>query len=221
MALRKNIAASLPIRETNSVNDLVIICGEVDTDDVSGKPGNSSFEVKLRSGTFPSTVCIAEGADLAVKANIEIASTAKIEMRPPRTNKETVKQFLETVRSAKAPEKAGIFMADTVLAHQMNAEEPTTIKRTPQDYSEHVKDFLLMYGHFTFEITELLSEGDKVYVRWIQVGTHLTEIDGYAATGKPLTEIASAVYRLENNKIVEYWIQIDRLGFEKQLQRNR
>ena len=103
----------------------------------------------------------------------------------------------------------------------MNAEEPTTIKRTPQDYSEHVKDFLLMYGHFTFEITELLSEGDKVYVRWIQVGTHLTEIDGYAATGKPLTEIASAVYRLENNKIVEYWIQIDRLGFEKQLQRNR
>ncbi|HET9432078.1 MAG TPA: ester cyclase, partial [Chitinophagaceae bacterium] len=92
---------------------------------------------------------------------------------------------------------------------------------TPQDYSEHVKEFLSVYGNFSFEISELISEGDKVYARWIQKGKHLAEIDGYAPTGKPLTEIASAVYRLDNNKIAEYWIQIDRLGFEKQLQKNK
>lgn len=78
-----------------------------------------------------------------------------------------------------------------------------------------------MYGNFTFEVTELIAEGDKVYARWIQHGKHLAEIDGYQATGKPLAEIASAVYRLEHGKIVEYWIQIDRLGFEKQLQQNK
>jgi predicted ester cyclase len=75
-----------------------------------------------------------------------------------------------------------------------------------------------MYGPFGFEITELIAQGDKVYARWKQTGKHLAEIDGHAATGRPLIELASAVYRVENGRIAEYWIQIDRLGFEKQLQ---
>jgi predicted ester cyclase len=77
-----------------------------------------------------------------------------------------------------------------------------------------------MFGQFSFEITDLIAEEDKVYARWKQIGNHLAEIDGYQPTGNPLIEIASCVYRLENNKIAEYWIQIDRLGFEKQLQQN-
>ncbi|ETT39919.1 hypothetical protein C161_03694 [Paenibacillus sp. FSL R5-192] len=36
-----------------------------------------------------------------------------------------------------------------------------------------------------------------------------------------IIEIASAVYRVENEQIAEYWIQIDRMGIEKQLERNR
>ena len=112
-------------------------------------------------------------------------------------------------------------MAETVLAHQINVEDQTTVNRTPENYAYHVKEFLKMYGSFSFEITELLADGDKVYARWIQKGKHLADIDGYAPTGKPINEIASVVYRLENNKIVEYWIQIDRYGFEKQLQENQ
>jgi predicted ester cyclase len=136
-------------------------------------------------------------------------------------NKKTVKLFLEQVRSGKQPDSAKLFMADTVLAHQMNSEEQTTVTRTPENYADHVREFLKIYGNYSFEITELIAEGNKVYARWIQTGKHLTEIDGYLPTAKPLTEIASCVYRLENGKIVEYWIQIDRLGFEKQLLKNK
>jgi predicted ester cyclase len=135
-------------------------------------------------------------------------------------NKEIVRQFLEQVRSGKFPEKASLYMADSILAHQMNAENETTVIRTPQNYSEHIEDFVQMFGQFSFEITDLIAEEDKVYARWKQIGNHLAEIDGYQPTGNPLIEIASCVYRLENNKIAEYWIQIDRLGFEKQLQQN-
>lgn len=135
-------------------------------------------------------------------------------------NKEIVKQFLEQVRSGKFPEKASLYMADSILAHQMNAENETTVIRTPQNYSEHIEDFVRMFGQFSFEITDLIAEEDKVYARWKQIGNHLAEIDGYQPTGNPLIEIASCVYRLENNKIAEYWIQIDRLGFEKQLRQN-
>jgi predicted ester cyclase len=136
-------------------------------------------------------------------------------------NKSIIRLFLEQVRSGKQPDNAILFMADSILAHQMNAEEQTTVKRTPKNYADHVREFLKMYGNFTFEITELIADGDKVYARWRQTGKHLTEIDGYAPTGKPITEIASCVYRLENGKIIEYWIQIDRLGFDKQFQQNR
>lgn len=135
-------------------------------------------------------------------------------------NKEIVRQFLEQVRSGKFPENAALFMADSILAHQMNSENETTVIRTPRNYSEHIEEFVTLFGNFTFEITELIADEDKVYARWKQIGNHLTEIDGYKPTGKPLIEVASCVYRLENGKIVEYWIQIDRLGFENQLKTN-
>jgi len=137
------------------------------------------------------------------------------------SNKETVRQFLEQVRSGKHPDKASLFMADTVVAHQVNSENQTIVKRTPQNYADHIRGFLKMYGNYSFEITELLADDDRVYARWLQTGKHLSEIDGYIPTGKSLAEIASCVYRMENGKIVEYWIQIDRLGFEKQLERNK
>jgi len=136
-------------------------------------------------------------------------------------NKEIVRQFLEQVRSGKFPEKAVLFMADSILAHQMNSENQTTVIRTPRNYSEHIEEFVTLFGNFTFEITELIADEDKVYTRWKQIGNHLAEIDGYKPTGKALIEVASCVYRLENGKIVEYWIQIDRLGFENQLKTNQ
>ena len=136
-------------------------------------------------------------------------------------NKEIVRQFLEQVRSGKFPEKSDVYMANSALAHQMNSENETTVIRTPRNYSEHIEEFVTLFGNFTFEITELIADEDKVYARWKQIGYHLAEIDGYKPTRKPLIEVASCVYRLENYKIVEYWIQIDRLGFEKQLQQNQ
>ncbi len=136
------------------------------------------------------------------------------------SSKEIVKAFLEEVRSGKAPEKASLYLAQTVLAHQMYAENETTVQRSPQNYADHVREFLALYGNYAFEVTELLAEGDKVYARWKQTGKHLTILEGYAATGQTLMEIASAVYRVENGKIAEYWIQIDRLGLEVQLKQN-
>jgi predicted ester cyclase len=138
---------------------------------------------------------------------------------PPASPKAVVKAFLAEVRSGRAPEKAALYMAPTVLAHQVNAEDETTVQRSPGQYADHIREFLVLYGNYAFEVTELIAEGDKVYARWKQTGKHLAPIDGHAPTGKPLVEIASAVYRLENGKIAEYWIQIDRLGLEAQLKR--
>jgi predicted ester cyclase len=133
--------------------------------------------------------------------------------------KQIVADFLNEVRSGANPERAADFMTDRVLAHQVVAEEELTVERTPEQYAAHVRDMLDAYGPFRFRVDELIAEDDRVYARWTQHGHHLAEVDGYAATGKPIVEVASAVYRVEHGRIAEYWIQIDRFGLIEQLQR--
>lgn len=136
------------------------------------------------------------------------------------TPKDIVHQFLNDVRSGKSPDHASNYLAPEVLAHQINSENETTIARNPADYAAHVKDFRHIYGDFHFEITELLADGDKVYARWKQSGCHVGSADGIAPSGLPVIEIASAVYRIQDGKIVEYWIQVDRKGIESQVATN-
>ncbi|UOK64391.1 ester cyclase [Paenibacillus sp. OVF10] len=137
------------------------------------------------------------------------------------TAEQIVRTFFEEVRSGRNPDYASNVMAEQVLAHQVISEDEVTVTRTPSDYADHVREMIEAYGEFSLEILELLTQGDKVYVRWRQTGTHIDEVDGYSPTNLPVIEIASAVYRVENEQIAEYWIQIDRLGIERQLERNR
>lgn len=134
--------------------------------------------------------------------------------------RDVVQRFFQLVRSGKQPDAAHDYMAEQVLAHQMTAENETTVHRTPANYADHVREMLDAYGTFQLEVQELLAQEDRVYVRWKQTGTHIGEVDGFPPTGKPIVEIASAVYRVEDAKIVEYWIQIDREGIRAQLEWN-
>jgi predicted ester cyclase len=143
------------------------------------------------------------------------------ETEPTDTSPKAVVQgFLNEVRSGKAPEKSSQYLSEKILAHQMTSENETTVTRTPDDYAAHVKDFQRIYGDFNFEVTELLSDGARVYARWKQTGCHIAPVDGVAPSGLPVIEIASAVYRVLDGKIVEYWIQIDRKGFDFQIEAN-
>lgn len=137
------------------------------------------------------------------------------------TPEQIIKKFFDEVRSGKNPDYATELMAAQVQAHQVVSEEEVTVTRTPQEYADHVKEMIEAYGDFSLEIQECMVQGNKAYVRWKQVGTHVGEVDGYQPTSLPVIEIASAVYRIENGKIAEYWIQIDRAGIEKQLNRNK
>lgn len=134
-----------------------------------------------------------------------------------RTPGALVSEFLRVVRSGLDPARAAEFLADEVIAHQLNAEQPEATVRTPASYAEHIEEFRHLYGDFRFEVTELLADGDKVYARWIQRGHHLGVIDGHRPTWQPVVEYASAVYRVKDNRIQEYWIQIDRAGLQAQL----
>ena len=131
----------------------------------------------------------------------------------------TVRQFMEVVRSGRDPDAASKYFAPIVQAHQVTSEGETTVERTSAEYANHVRGFKEAFGEYRFDIDEVIAQGDRVYVRWRQQGRHLGSIDGEIPTGEPLTEIGSAVYRVVDGRIVEYWIQLDRKGLDVQLER--
>jgi predicted ester cyclase len=138
---------------------------------------------------------------------------------PASSPESTVRQFMEVVRSGRDPGAASNYFAPIVRAHQVTSEGETTVERTPAVYAEHVRGFKEAFGDYRFDIEELIAHGDRVYVRWRQQGSHQGSIDGESPTGASLTEIGSAVYRVVDGRIVEYWIQLDRKGLEVQLER--
>jgi hypothetical protein len=78
-----------------------------------------------------------------------------------------------------------------------------------------------MYNWFEFGITALTAQDNKVFAKWEQTRKHLTETGGYSATELPIIEIASTLHGLENGKIVEYWIYLDKAGFNNLLQQGK
>jgi predicted ester cyclase len=137
-----------------------------------------------------------------------------------KSPKSIVLGFINKVRSGKEPESAAMYMAEKIKAHQIISGKDELVIRTPENYTEHIHEFLECYGQYSFEVQEMLCEENKVYVRWKQSGQHLTSILGFEPTGKPLITLGSAVYLVENGLIVEYWIQQENQGLLTQLQSN-
>ncbi|RKF22297.1 ester cyclase [Alginatibacterium sediminis] len=133
---------------------------------------------------------------------------------------EVVRLFIQEVRSGKYPEHAQKYMAPMVMAHQVYSGQAQVIERTPQNYTQHIHEFLECFGQYQFEIEEFINQGAKVYVRWRQIGHHRATILGYEATGLPIDTVGSAVYRVEDGKIIEYWIQQENEGLLAQLETN-
>ncbi len=66
-------------------------------------------------------------------------------------------------------------------------------------------------------VEDLLAEGDKVVARVRGYGTHLGEFMGVPATGKMITAMGMAIWRIADGKIVERWNVVDLQGLDRVL----
>src|SRR5215831_10472625 len=69
--------------------------------------------------------------------------------------------------------------------------------------------------HVTFE--QELADGDYVIHRGYVTATHKGEFQGIPATGKQVKIKTLDIWRVENGKAVENWVQLDMLGLMHQL----
>jgi steroid delta-isomerase-like uncharacterized protein len=69
--------------------------------------------------------------------------------------------------------------------------------------------------HFTIE--DVITEGDRVVVRWTNDGTHIGPFAGIPATGRTFSIAGIDIYRTEGEKLAEHWHVVDQLAMLGQL----
>lgn len=68
-----------------------------------------------------------------------------------------------------------------------------------------------------FEVHDIFASGQKVALRWSATGIHVKSFLGEPVTGKKVELRGSAIYWLQDEKIVKDWVEPDNLGFMTQL----
>lgn len=73
------------------------------------------------------------------------------------------------------------------------------------------------FSDLVFTIDDILTENDRVAVRWHMTGRHTGPFAGHAATAKRVTQHAVVLYRIADGRVAEVWPLTDRLGLLQQI----
>jgi predicted ester cyclase len=94
---------------------------------------------------------------------------------------------------------------------------PREEERGLQELKQYVTWYRAAFPHIRDTVEELVSEGDRVVVRWTSRGIHQGKFRGVAPTGRHVTFTGMRLFRIAEGKIAESWVNIDELGLLEQL----
>jgi predicted ester cyclase len=75
--------------------------------------------------------------------------------------------------------------------------------------AEHIRVCEAAFPRYELVAEEIVAEGNMVSVRGTFSGVHRAAFAGIPPTGKHVSAGLQIMYRLENNKIAEHWLQFD------------
>ena len=128
------------------------------------------------------------------------------------TNKNLVRRFYDEALNSRR-----IDVIDTLALADYTEHDPLPGQR---DGLVGLKDraSMLVEGlASTYLIHDVIAEGDRVVVRWSNVGTHSGEFLGIPPTGRPFDFAGIDIYRIENDRMAEHWHVVDQLTLLQQL----
>jgi predicted ester cyclase len=88
---------------------------------------------------------------------------------------------------------------------------------TDEGLKEHIALFEAAFPRYWLKAEDMIVEGDKVAVRASFGGTHQGDLMGIAPTDKEISGDGILIYRIENDKVVEFWPAFDQLTILQQL----
>ena len=129
------------------------------------------------------------------------------------TNKLAMRRFVEFINTA-SEKLAEELIATDAIFHVPGQTEPM---RGPAGYLAIIGMMRGSFPDIQWSLEEMVTEGDKVAVRFIMRGTHRGPFSGVQPTGKPIAVQAMNFYRLSGGQIVEEYGQPDLLGLLQQI----
>ena len=101
-------------------------------------------------------------------------------------------------------------------AYYQHETGPETVNSS-EALKQFVSGYLSAFPDLQFTIDDLVAEGDRVVWRFVASGVNSGPFMGGPATGKPVAVAGIIIFRLENSRIAEGWLNLDMLGLLQQL----
>lgn len=130
------------------------------------------------------------------------------------SNKALVHAFVNAINN-RSWDMLDNIVANKFLRHSFAAGEPGVKCRG--DLIQFLRTQESIFPKFTEKILDLVAEGNKVAARQQFKGTQLGDMGPYPASCKDMNIEYLAIYRIENNTIVEAWAEWDNYTSMKQL----
>lgn len=86
-----------------------------------------------------------------------------------------------------------------------------------QALAEHIIAIEAAFPRYELEMQDMIAEGDRVAVRALFRGNHAGPFAGIEPTGATVTAGLIIIYRIEDNRVAEHWLQFDRMELMAQL----
>ena len=83
--------------------------------------------------------------------------------------------------------------------------------------AQHIAEVEAAFPNYEIVVDDMLAERDMVVVRGSFRGVHRGPFGGLDATGRPVSADLIIIYQIENSRIVDHWMQFDRLELLQQL----
>lgn len=116
--------------------------------------------------------------------------------------------------------KGNLAVADEIYAANYILHDPNNpldLPPGPEGVKQFLSPFITAFPDTQGTIEDLVTEGDKVAVRFTIRGTHQGEFQGIAPTGKQVTMTGISIIRFTGGQMVEEWQNADILGMLQQV----
>lgn len=84
-------------------------------------------------------------------------------------------------------------------------------------FCEYMRRVQNAFPDFHNKIEQLVAEGDQVVARLKYTGTHRGEIFGMRPSGKSISYVGAAFFRIAGNRVAEAWVLGDLVSLLRQL----
>jgi steroid delta-isomerase-like uncharacterized protein len=108
-------------------------------------------------------------------------------------------------------------IADTLLSEDVVFRNPPVVARGTAEFKDVISGVRAAFPDLRFAIEDELAEGDKVATRWRVSGTQRGAFLGHPPSGKRIDVSGMNMFRIVGGRILEIWVNMDRLGEAEQL----